>query len=230
MDVRKLFLSVPTSLCVASALLFAGDANAVTISATAYDNGMAGIFNNVQSYQDGDFLLKANDGTSKTRLGDGWDETVTWDFDFNNDLFLNQFITKITLPGAKIDDAKLTFKFTPTNSLFSTDGTDIAPNKSPYIRTTDLFPNPAALTGTKLNFTINLFDHGFTSQTLIDAFSPNAINPVGGDNKISWRWQDDVIMEEATLTITVPEPATVLGLAAFGLIGSTMLRRKKNIA
>ena len=198
-------------------VLAAGNAQAISITAIATDDGTDTVLNGTQ-LQDGDFLIQANPGNPVfTSLGDGFDETLTWDFDFNTDPLLGDFMSTIS-SGASLKSAALTFDVTPTNSLITTDNTGIPDVQR--IAIPDI-PGVTESVGTDLVFTLELLDFGFDSTTLLNAFN------TGEANSIPWIWQDDVVMRSASLTLKTPEPAASFGLLAVGLASLGMVKSSR---
>ncbi|NES85591.1 MAG: PEP-CTERM sorting domain-containing protein [Moorea sp. SIO2B7] len=216
--IGKNLFTIPASLFVVASAFVAGEALAISITATVNDDGTNTTLFGTE-LQDGDFLLKANTGNPpSTLLGDGIDETITWDFDFNTDSALSDFLVAIN-SGADLTSAAITFEVIPTNSLITTDWTGIPSVKSIAI------PNiPGVTFSVNQNtvFTLELLDLGFNSTQILNSFNTGTLNSV------PWYWQDDVIIKSASLTLeteTTPEPHSLLGLLAIGALGTTSLKR-----
>ncbi|MBP0021709.1 MAG: PEP-CTERM sorting domain-containing protein [Cyanobacteria bacterium SBLK] len=224
MNALKYWFSLPICAIVGAMSLFAGEAIAGTlITATATNDGTNIIVNGIQ-LQDGDFSIAANIGDpSFTSLGDGWDETIRWDFDFNDAPHLNNFIADVRA-GADLQQARLTFNLQPTNTLITTDSTGIQNGQGILIPN---IPDVVNSIYQEITFTLDLLQYGFTNDSLLTAFNS------GIQNSIPWYWQDDVVMYSAVLTLetedvsSVPEPATILGLLTLGTVGAYTIKRKK---
>lgn len=228
MNALKYWFSLSTCAIAGFSYLFAGNAIAGTlIRTTVTDDGTRDIFSSVVSgieLQDGDFAIAANLGDPAfTSLGDGWDETIRWNFDFNDDPHLNDFITDVQA-GAGLQQASVTFNLKPTNPLITTDSTGIQNGQGILIPD---IPDVADSVYQEITFTLDLLQYGFTNDSLLTAFDS------GIQNSIPWYWQDDVVMYSAVLTLEtedvspVPEPATILGLFALGTVGACTIKRRK---
>lgn len=206
-----------TFLAVASTLVGATVSQAVTITAIANSDPNVQSACNVTQLIDGDFTIKANFGNPQVDcFGDGYDETVNWNFDFLNDPDLVQFLSIAILKG-KLQSAIATFTVTPTNSLIYTDSTAIPSVISWSIPSLPGVPD-VNQTGT---FSIDLLAKGATDSHIIGALAK-------GEGKIPWYWQDDVVMHSAKLElqISTPEPATALSLMCLGVLMPAIQRSK----
>lgn len=225
MNPLKNLFFLPMCLMMGASCVFTGNAIAGTlISATATDDGTNDILWSGTQLQDGDFLITANAGNPPvTSLGDGWDETIRWNFDFNNDPALNSFLAAIN-SGADLTKAELTFNIMPTNGLITTDHTGIPGVQGISIPN---IPDVVNSVYQNITFTLNLFDYGFDSINILNAFNS------GTQNSVPWYWQDDVIMSSASLTLEtedispVPEPTMILGLLVLGTVCGSTIKRKE---
>ncbi|NET71846.1 MAG: PEP-CTERM sorting domain-containing protein [Sphaerospermopsis sp. SIO1G2] len=224
MNGYKDLLSIFTGLAIGATCVTAGEAIAVSITATANDDGTNTILTGTQ-LQDGDFSITANNGNpATTSLGDGRDETIRWDFDFNLDPNMGAFASAIS-GGGNLIKADLTFNLQPTNNLITTDSTGISGVQGIGIPN---IPDVVNSVNQNITFTLDLLSYGFTPSNILTALNPNTPNTPNtppNSNSIPWFWQDDVIMYSAELTLetstppaTTPEPTTILGLLALGTL------------
>jgi hypothetical protein len=216
MSRTKNLLSVFTGLAIGATCITAGEALAVSITATANDDGTNTTIFGTQ-LQDGDFSITANSGNpATTTLGDGLNETIRWNFDFNADSNLTAFNSAIG-SGATLSKAELTFSLRPVSGLITTDSTGIPSVQGINIPS---LPGVTSSVGQDITFTFDLFDYGFDSNNILTAFNSGTLN------SIPWFWQDDVKMYSASLTLetdtptaSTPEPGTILGLLVLGAFG-----------
>jgi len=218
-------LSIATAAFMAVGCIMPGGAFAVSITSTVVGSPNPTPING-QSLQNGGFRITPNQDTF---LGDGDNEFTKWEFDFNNDPNLALFAK-----SGPLTSALLTLTLSP-KSLFDTDTTGMETDPTGMEEATtvrgiaNLFTIPGipseGQTGT---VTLNLFDYGFTSAEILGAFNS------GKPNAIRWGYQDDAIISFAQLELqtrdvaSVPEPASVLGILAFGAFGAaSQLKRKK---
>ena len=220
----KLSIVSLCALTVAGSCSLASVASAATITATAESASKASYPASCTSSTqiiDGDFTLQANTGNPPlTCLGDGVDETITWDFDFTGDADLADFLADVSSDAANLVSAVATFTVIPASGLITTDNTGIRGVQS--IKPTSVPGLPAV--GELGTITLDLLARDFDPDALINTLT-------GGEpGKIPWFWGDDVIMHSATLELesrqAVPEPMALLGLLGTGLILPIVKRSK----
>ena len=218
----KLSTTALCALTLAGSCSLASVANAATITATAESDRKADVpasCNTSTQRIDGDFTLQANPGNPiLTCLGDGVDETITWDFDFTGDANLAQFLSDVSSDSSNLISAIATFTIIPGSPGVITDGTWTPGIRSIRLNTVPDLPGRGELA----TISIDLLSRTFTPDVLIDVLT-------GGDaGKIPWGWGDDVIMHSATLELesrrNVPEPMALLGLLGVGLVLPAMKR------
>ncbi len=211
-------ISIITAGFIAISSFMSQQASAASITAVSLGDEINQITGT--SLQYGDFTIKANTGNPPiTRLGDGIDETVTWDFNFN-DSDVNSFLS-----GNSLTSAVLSLTLSPRSGLITTDSTGIAGVAGVAIPN---IPGIPALgqTGT---VQFDLLDFGFDSNDILNALR------FGTPNSISWFYQDDAIISNAQLTLVsedaveVPEHSSILGLFVLGAVGIGSLKRKQSI-
>ncbi|MEM6403487.1 MAG: PEP-CTERM sorting domain-containing protein [Cyanobacteria bacterium P01_D01_bin.116] len=211
-------ISIVTAGFIAISSFMSQQASAASITAVASGSELNQITGT--SLQNGDFTIKANTGNPAiTLLGDGVDETVTWDFDFSNDTNLNSFLSSNSLTSAV-----LSLTLSPRSGLITTDSTGIPGVASVAIPNIPGIPSIGQF-GT---VTFDLLDFGFNSNAILNALQ-------SGQNSIAWTYNDDAIISNAQLTLVsedaveVPEPTSILGLFVLGAVGFGSLKRKKSI-
>ncbi|NES69113.1 MAG: PEP-CTERM sorting domain-containing protein [Okeania sp. SIO2D1] len=242
--VRQIFA---TTITLATTVFFTtGDAVAISISSTVnYDPNTETII--AETLQDGDFLITSNGPDGEERLlGDGADERVIWDFDFNQDPNLDVFKNLIE-SGSPLLSATVSLTITPTGSL-STDTTGIINTDNmgeiwPTFFITNLPDTDIPAVGETGVIELDLFAprpyspaYLFTPEKILSVFNsdtPNSI-PSNAPNSIPWNWQDDARISSATLELVVdslsldiPEPSSLFGLGVLGV--GLLLKRKQNI-
>ncbi len=210
--------SIITAGFIALGSLIPQKAFAASITASASGSENPGVVTGT-SLQNGDFSLTANDGISSTRLGDGVNDTVRWNFDFSNDTNLNSFLS-----GGPLTSAVLSLTLSPRSGLITTDSTGIDGGSS--VRIPDIQGIPSV--GQIGTVEFDLLDFGFDANGILNALTS------GTANSISWFYQDDAIISNAQLTLvsgdpeSVPEPTSMLGLFALGAVGIGSLKRKQS--
>lgn len=215
MNLSKRFCTIVAGLAIGTTCIAGGEALAVSITATANDDGTNTIFFGPQ-LQDGDFSITANPGNPVfSSLGDGRDEFIRWNFDFNTDPALMPFQHAIN-SGANLIKAELTFNLRPVSGLITTDSTWSPGSGVPGINIPAI-PGVVNSLNQDITFTLDLFNYGFNTTNILNVFNS------GTANSIPWGWQDDVIMYSASLTLettpkSTPEPGTILGILALGAL------------
>ncbi|MEM1393269.1 MAG: PEP-CTERM sorting domain-containing protein [Cyanobacteria bacterium P01_H01_bin.150] len=211
-------ISIVTAGFIAISSFMSQQASAASITAVASGSELNQITGT--SLQNGDFTIKANTGNPAiTLLGDGVDETVTWDFDFSNDTNLNSFLSSNSLTSAV-----LSLTLSPQSGLITTDSTGIPGVASVAIPNIPGIPSIGQF-GT---VTFDLLDFGFNSNAILNALQ-------SGQNSIAWTYNDDAIISNAQLTLVsedaveVPETTSILGLFVLGAVGIGSLKRKQSI-
>lgn len=213
-------ISIITAGFITIGSLIPQSASAASITANVSGDENPGIVTGT-SIQNGDFTITANDGNPAfTTLGDGVDETVRWNFDFNNDTNLNSFLSE-----GGLTSAVLSLTLSPRSGLITTDSTGIPSVAGIAIPNIPGIPSLGQI-GT---VEFDLLDYGFNANSILTALSS------GTQNSISWFYQDDAIISNAQLTLvsedsqSVPEPTSMLGLFVLGLVGIGSLKRKQSV-
>ncbi|MGB3642293.1 MAG: hypothetical protein WBA39_32630 [Rivularia sp. (in: cyanobacteria)] len=211
-------ISIITAGFIAISSFMSQQASAASITAVASGSELNRITGTILQY--GDFTIKANTGNPAiTLLGDGVDETVTWDFDFSNDTNLNSFLSSNSLTSAV-----LSLTLSPQSGLITTDSTGIPGVAGVAIPNIPGIPSIGQF-GT---VTFDLLDFGFNSNAILTALQ-------SGQNSIAWTYNDDAIISNAQLTLTsadvveVPEHTSILGLFVLGAVGIGSLKRKQSM-
>ena len=132
----------------------------------------------------GDFLIQANQsGSLDPLVGDGWDESTSWTFDFTQDPDFSS-LTDSTL----LASAQLTLTLKPTHQFVNTD--------SLWLKDLGLITKPiqSLRAGKTKTITIDLFDY-FSPDQVVQALQSNA-------GKVSAVYQDDAIVSFAKLELS----------------------------
>jgi hypothetical protein len=174
-----------------------------------------------------------NGGTTNTAVGDGIDETWKWSFDFGSD----PNATLIPQPGQsdRLISALLELVLIPKDSLVNTDGFSLAnltpfggcyPQCDPFDRV--IFDLPLNIETT---LTIDLLTGDYSGSNALNTeyfgtlgdliYTKDEIIDSINSGMIAAEFGDDAIIERATLSLSVPEPPSLLlfGVALIFMIG-----------
>jgi PEP-CTERM motif len=208
-------LPIVAVILIAAGSLIPNAVLAATLTSTAIGNtDIPSISDpNRQFLNNGDFLIqRMNPGIGN--LGDGRNEKTWWDFDFSDTL------TSIT---DTLSSAFLSLTLTPEFGS-NNDGVRVRGNLYGFDFISEPFANLTS--GQTQTVEINLFDY-YSPTQLISYF-----NDRGGRFKMEYR--DDALVSRAELTLgigtvsqSVPEPASILGLMAVGGAFGALKRRQK---
>ncbi|MDY6785009.1 MAG: PEP-CTERM sorting domain-containing protein [Cyanobacteriota bacterium] len=191
--------------------MFARNAAAITISATASGSPTPQITTDGTPVVNGDFLIKPNSPTITPIVGDGVDESTTWTFDFTEDTNFPFFSTS----GA-LRSAFLTLELAGADTSIITDTVQI--EGLPLIVTDVIQELPLNSTSV---VTLELLDF-YSSNSILQAFES------GEFGQLSMRYTDDAVVSFAKLElVSTPEPASALGLFTLGTLGTVSVLKRK---